>query len=569
MLSSIMNPKTSLINYLSIACFSISGCSGGGGGSGGGGNPRPIPPPIVNNCTSPASAGSGFTHTTQSAGLCYAVDENVTASEIHVLGGGLAMSDINHDGFDDLYVVHGRNMVGQLFLSDGSVFTAATDNNGIEPSSLDNAGYFVDLDGDGWDDFVSIQYRTNYVEIFFNDQTGHFNEATASTGIYLSKQTYSMAAADYDLDGDLDLFFAHWGIPWRTTAEPITQYLWQNDGSGFFTDVSDTVEIKPSFRPPPIDDVLYEHSFTPTFADVNSDGYPDILLAGDYTSSQILINDAGTSFYDATTDAISDENGMGAAVADYDNDGDLDWFVSSIIFRGREEEKKYTGGITGNRLYQNDGHGVFTDVTDAADVRDGAWGWGACFEDFDNDGNADIFHTNGMMSINSIEGDMDDAFFLYQDDYSRLFMAQGDGSFREQSTAMGINHDEQGRGVICTDMDGDGGVDILVANNGKSPSIYSNTNSNGNHYLQIVLEGPAGNSKGIGARVSVETANGTQMREVTLGTNYLSQSPAILHFGLGDATAVTTVTVSWPGAANTQTRIENIDVDQRITILSR
>ena len=127
------------------------------------------------------------------------------------MGGGLAMADIDRDGFLDLYVTHGSYEKGRLFLGNGTEFVPATNNNGIDLSGLDNAGYFIDIDSDGWDDFISIQYQTNFVEIFKNDRTGHFVEATASSGIYLQKRTYSIAAADYDLDGDIDLFFAHWG----------------------------------------------------------------------------------------------------------------------------------------------------------------------------------------------------------------------------------------------------------------------------------------------------------------------------------------------------------------------
>ena len=555
-----IRPKTALLMAVISTC--IVACGGSGGGNGGSVAPPGGPLP-TSNCTTPNETGGVFTQTTQSAGLCYAVNKVIAVSDMQVMGGGLAMSDVNKDGFLDLYVVHGLNEKGRLFLNDGTEFVAAPNNNGINPRGIDNAGYFIDLDSDGWDDFVSIQYEANFVEIFINDQTGHFAEATASTGIYMRKPTYSMAAADYDLDGDIDLFFAHWGWAW-TETDPVTEYLWENDGSGFYTDVSDIIEIIPSFRVPPLDDFLAEHSFTPIFADINSDRYPDILLAGDFGSSQVLINNAGASFTDATTDVISDENGMGAAVADYDNDGDLDWFVSSIYHT--EKDKNYQGGESGNRLYQNDGNGNFADVTDAAGVRDGDWGWGSCFADFDNDGNVDIFHTNGMRSANSLDADASDPLFVFFDDPSRLFLSQGDGTFAEQAVALGINHDDQGRGVLCTDYDNDGRVDVLIATNGKSPTIYRNGFNNGNHYLQVDLVGPPGNRKGIGARVIIETATGTQVQEVLLGSNYLSQQPSTLHFGLGGETTVIAVTVSWPDLAGTVTRIENVNSDQRLTI---
>jgi hypothetical protein len=489
------------------------------------------------------------------------------------MGGGLAMSDIDNDGFLDLYVVHGIHDKGRLYKFDGTSFTLAQENNGITLSGLDNAAYFIDINSDGWDDFISIQHPaggqfSSVIEVFINDQAGRFVESTPSTGIYIRKPTYSMAAADYDLDGDIDLFFAHWGHAWRTPDEEITEYLWENDGTGFFVDVSSKVEILPTFRPPPIDDVLTEHSFTPIFADINADRYPDLLLAGDFKSSQVLINNAGTSFTDATTDVISDENGMGAAVADYDNDGDLDWFVSSIYFSGREEDKQYVGGISGNRLYQNDGTGVFSDVTDEAGVRDGGWGWGSCMEDFDNDGIVDLFHTNGMRAVASREDNETDPFFDYFNDASRLFIGDGVGSFSESAATLGVNHDDQGRGVVCTDFNSDGRIDIVVATNGKAPTIYANNFENSNHYLQIDLEGPPGNREAIGARISVETSLGTQVREVFLGTNYLSQQPATVHFGLGSDATAASVTVAWPDVAATITSLENVPGDQRLTISS-
>ncbi len=547
-----------------MACIVFSACSSGGGGGGNNNPPVPPPGPLPGSfCTTPDTAGGAFVQTTLSAGLCYEVQAVEPIGEMQIMGGGLAMSDVNHDGFLDLYVVHGIGEKGRLYLHDGTRFNEATGNNGIRPRGLDNAGYFVDLDSDGWDDFVSIQYSTNFVEIFMNDQTGQFTEATASTGIFLRNPTYSMAAADYDLDGDIDLFFAHWGEIW-SPGETFVGYLWQNDGSGFFTDVTDIVEIVATFRLKPFEDIQFENSFTPTFADINSDGYPDILLAGDYGSSQVLINNAGMSFTDETTAVISDENGMGGAVADYDNDGDLDWFVTSIFFSGRDKE--YVGGESGNRLYQNDGNGVFTDVTDAAGVRDGAWGWGTCFADFDNDGNMDIFHTNGMRSTSSRDDDTTDPLFVFFHDPSRLFISRGDGTFAEVADAFGIRHDDQGRGIICTDFDNDGGVDVLIASNGKSPTIYRNSFTNANHYLQIDLEGPIGNREGIGARVTVDTASGTRMQEMVLGSNYLSQQPAILHFGLGPDDTATTVTVEWPGLGAAETSLTDVAADQRLTI---
>lgn len=570
-----MTARTILAASASISLVWLAAACGGGGGSGdspgggstGAGTPLPpvaTPPAPSADCTTPTVSGGVFRQITDTLGLCYPVESRFLATETQVMGGGLAMSDVDRDGYVDLYVAHGIDDKGALFLGSADGFVRARGNNGISLDRVDIAGYFVDINADGWDDFVSILYTPNFVEVYLNDGTGQFEEATASTGIWLWKPTSSLAVADYDLDGDLDLFFGHWGVPWEEN-KAFTEYLWENNGTGFFSDVSEIVEIVPAYRPPPEDDARWEYSLTPLFADINSDGYPDMLLTSDFTGTQVLLNNAGESFSDITTEQITDENGMGSTVADYDFDGDLDWFVSSIHNTG---EKHYVGGETGNRLYRNDGEGRFGDVTEDAGVREGAWGWGACFADFDNDGYVDLFHTNGWRSTTSVENDPTDPFHAYLDDPSRLFMANGDRTFTERSATLGINHREQGRGVVCTDFDDDGRIDLFIANNGRSPTVYRNEFDNANHYLQIELKGPAGNPASVGARVFVETARATQMQEVVLGSNYLSQQPCTLHFGLGEATRVASVTVRWPGAHGPETRIDDVAADQRLVVVS-
>ncbi len=518
-----------------------------GGGSGGSANNPPT------NTIDPGD-GNGvptstllFRDRTSALGLRYLIsNDDVSAPEIFRVSGGVSLDDIDNDGTLELYVAHGRNERGRLFTYNGEQFVELADNNGIEPFDLDRAGYFVDVDADGWKDFVSVQ--TESLEVFMNDQTGYFVEATASTNIYHDRSTFSLAAADYDVDGDIDLFFSHWGSNWRLD-EALTQYLWQNDGSGFFTDVTANVAISDEESSAGI---APENSFTPTFADIDSDGYPDMLLVSDFSYSQVLRNDAGQTFTDATTLVISDENGMGNAVADYDRDGDLDWFVSSIHDGDDSDEDD-----TGNRLYRNvDGLGNFEDVTDEAGVRDGYWGWGSCFADFDNDGYLDLFHTNGMEEYGE----------RYLEDPSRLFMSNGDGTFTEQSEAAGILHTGQGRGIACVDFNNDGKLDIFIANNGTGPTVFENESDNANHYLMIDLAGTGKNPDAIGARVTVNSASGSQIQEVQLGTWYLSQGPQRLHFGLGEDDEVSTIEVVWPGPERTTSRVENIAVDQVVEI---
>ena len=501
----------------------------------------PMVAPLA-HCEAPADDGV-FRNVTVSLGLCYdtgAGDNDL--SEAEKTAGGLALSDIDNDGFWDLYVSYGHTTRGQLFRFDGERFVVREDS-GIAPGGMDLGGYFIDLDGDGEKDFVSVQHEG--VEVFLGDGEGVF-QLSEATGISHDSATWSMAAADYDTDGDLDLFFSHWNTG-RTTGE--SEYLWRNDG-GVYSDVSNEVPIRTALG---MDNLVSEYSFTPTFADINSDGFTDLLLASDWGASQVLQNaGVGDTFFDLTTSVISDENGMGSAVADYDRDGDLDWFVSSIWAPGAPSND------SGNRLYRNvDGQGTFEDATDEAGVREGDWGWGSCFADFDNDGHVDLFHTNGFQEPRP----------RFHEDPSRLFMSNGDGTFTDRAAELGLSHTAQGRGVVCTDYNDDGRVDIFIANNGRSPTVFMNDHQNDNHYVVIALVGSEGNAEGIGARVTVTTSSGTQMNEIRLGTAYLSQAPATLHFGLGEDDLIEAIEVLWPGPVQPISRLEMVNADQRLTFV--
>ena len=544
-------PRSFAGGVLIVAALTAFGC-GGGGSSSSAPPPAPPPPPAPVGGGTPepqplahcrANTGGVFTNVTSALGLCYEVeDDGRERTEIRLQGGGIALADIDRDNRLELYVTHGRNLRGRLFAFNGVRFEEV-EASGIEPRGIDQAGFFVDVDEDGWLDLIAM--HEDGIEVFFNDWFGRFRPNAGATNIDNTRATTSMAAADYDADGDLDLFFAHWGTG-HTHGQ--TEFLWEQKGQGTFADVSYRVPTEAA-----TDGVVgaSEYSFTPVFADFDDDGDADLLLASDFGTSQVLRNTVGgDAFVDLTTDVISDENGMGGTVADYDRDGDLDWFVSSIW------DAEVVGNWTGNRLYRNVGDGVFEDATDEAGVRDGGWGWGACFADFDNDGHVDLFHTNGYPN-------QGDGKFIA--DPSRLFMANGDGTFTERAPALGLDHTDQGRGVACADYNDDGWVDVFIANNGKSPTVFRNDHANGNGYLAIDLTGPDGNPQGIGARVRVTSASGTQLAEMRLGEGYLSHPPARLHFGLGtDATC--TVEVRWPGPQPTTTWTRNVAASQRIEI---
>jgi hypothetical protein len=228
---------------------------------------------------------------------------------------------------------------------------------------------------------------------------------------------------------------------------------------------------------------------------------------------------------------------MGSALGDYDDDGDLDWFVTAIGVGNGDPINDI--GTLGNRFYRNvagepGSTGPFEDVTDAVGVADGGWGWGACFLDFENDGDLDIYHTNGWIS-------------LYPDDRSRAFVADGAGSFTDDAEGFGLDDYEEGRGVVCADFDNDGDTDVLLLHRDYplSATLWRNDAAS-NNYLSVKLVGSGLNTEASGARIHATVGGRTQMREIIIGSNFVSQNPTVQTFGLGTASIADELRVEWP-----------------------
>ena len=479
------------------------------------------------------------------------------------MAGGLAAADFDEDGDIDIFVVGGIGNVNSLYRNDGSnVFTEMAADVNLDLEQWGSGPVFGDIDGDGDLDLFVGAIAGSSSRLFRNDQ-GMFIDITDSSGLAItSANTIAATFADYDQDEDLDLFLAHWG----NAPQPDTESLWRNDGSGAFSTASVESGIADQLITASSDNDLKDYSFTWTFSDIDGDRDPDILMTSDFKTSKVFRNNGDATFTDITdTEIIIDQNGMGSAVGDFDNDGDMDWFVTSIIEETDEPDDKY-----GNRLYVNDGLGTFGDATLAAGVDDGGWGWGACMEDFDNDGDLDIFHVNGWPVTGG--GGVDDPND-YSVDRVRYFENQGDGTFVEAAEAAGLTDRGQGRGVACFDSDRDGDLDLLITNNQGEESvvfyenqlsgIYEIQLSEVNHYLAIRLTGSGANTHGIGSWIEVRTSAATQVREIRAGNHYVSQNPAEAHFGLGAETTAD-VKVRWPDGS--ETNLTSVSVDRLLVV---
>jgi len=487
-------------------------------------------------CQSDWTCGWAFEDATAAAGLSiahrYEDDPLNLERELAMTSGGIAAGDYDGDGWIDLYAVGGPDDRNHLLHNRGDgTFEDEAETAGVGlAGSFGAAPMFVDYDGDGNLDLLVGGVNGARVVVFRNRGDGSFFDDTLGSGLEIAEPTLGFAFGDYDRDGDLDACTAHWSVSLSNAPR-----LWRQDDDGFVR-IDAEAGVAERRGEAPVD-----LSFAPNFADIDDDGWPDLLIAADFGSSQVFRNQRDGTFTDITTATIDDENGMGAAVGDYDNDGDLDWFVTSIWNPPGSPVANW--GETGNRLYRNRGDGIFDDVTDEAGVRIGYWGWGSCFADFDLDGHLDLFHVNGWGA------DLAGAFF---EDPSRLFVANGDGTFSERSAELGLNEIDQGRGVACFDYDRDGDVDIFVANNNGPYRLWRNrAEVLGRSYLTIRLAGSRRNSQAIGARVTVTSGALAQVREIRAGNNFVSQDPALAHFGLAAATTVDEIRVRWPDGSET------------------
>ena len=371
----------------------------------------------------------------------------------------------------------------------------------------------------------------------------------------MTRPTYGISAAPLDSDGFPYFYLGHWsGLGTAGTAPA----LWKNDGEALYPWDAQAGTTS--------NDLNQEFNFTPAFADFTGDGITDLVIASDFETSVTLRNTGshsdGPRFVDETDrEVITDENGMGSALLDVDNDGNLEWFVTSIydptVPRGQ-------WGTTGNRLYRNASTAekiAFEDITEAAGVRDGLWGWGACAADFNNDGFTDIFHVNGFGYFPFEEDTKTEYDTLTKDIFqakpSRLFINGGDGTFTDAAQDWHINAPSEGRGLACFDHDRDGDIDIVLLDHSTGLQFYENQSgsASGRAFLNIRLVGAAPNTDALGARVTVTAdvgggfGNQSQLRLSQANSNFNSQNPPDLHFGLGQAAEADSLRVVWPGGA--------------------
>jgi hypothetical protein len=267
-----------------------------------------------------------FTDVTAEAGLSFEHGYTSTGPDFRQPSenaGGVAAGDYDRDGWVDLYVVRGDIGPNLLFRNRGDgTFEEVGAAAGVALTGVRSSGpLFADLDGDGWLDLIVGGVEGTPVTVFHNQGNGTFTDVTATSGISIpaGRDTFGITAADYDRDGDLDLFLTHWLTTFFNFPDTSSYQLWKNDGHGVFSDVSLAAGLTPMG---PSDNW---NGFTANFADMDGDHCPDLLVTGDFFSSRYYKNNRnGTFTYATDRSVITDGNGMGGDIGDYDRDDDLD-----------------------------------------------------------------------------------------------------------------------------------------------------------------------------------------------------------------------------------------------------
>ncbi len=440
--------------------------------------------------------------------------------------GGAGVGDFDRDGDQDIFVVGGNEGTDQLYINNGNgTFTNKASAWGVAVAGVRHSGVAVgDYDNDGdLDLMVTCVVEGNSPvpaenRLYRNNGDNTFTDVADQAGVRFTPRglndSFSSAFGDYDKDGDLDLYIAGWYGG---------NHLYTNNGDGTFTVQPDSI-----FGGDVIDLI---RGYAARFTDINNDTWPDILLAADFTTSRLYINNRDGTFTNATQawGAGLDSNGMGHCQGDFNNDGLIDWYVTSRIAPG--------GAVgSGNMLYMNNGDSTFSETSVAAGVNFGEWGWGADAVDFNQDGLLDIVATNGWNGS------------YFSVDPTHLWINDGDGTFTDVRVSAGILHTGQGRGLLTFDADNDGDRDLLIANNDQ-PLTYYEIEITGTNALTLFFDTKGDGAlppDGFGVRVEVDANGITQHREMDGGSNYLAQSELSVLVGLGAATAADEVRVIWP-----------------------
>ena len=477
---------------------------------------------------------------------------------VETMGSGGALFDFDNDDDLDLYLVQGNSLSpsagrmpeNRLYRNDAGIFVDITASANVGDTGYGLGAVAADYNSDGYCDLYVTNLGKNV--LYRNNGDGTFTDVTEQAQVGCPLLSASAAFADIDRDGDLDLYVCNYveyaletDIPCyyknslRIYCGPneyqgIADVLYRNNGDGTFTDITRQAGVyEPTTR-----------GLGVVFTDVDNDGWMDIYVANDMSPNTLFMNQGNGVFQEEGVlrgvayngDGLANGS-MGVDAGDYDNDGDVDLWVTNFA-------------LEANCLMRNDGEGYFEDVTfdtDLADPSFYALGFGTRFIDFDNDGWLDILVGNGHIWDNVRQIDAKQHYAqpvqLFR---NRGGISQNGAGFTEITAEAGLDKTSYVvRGMLFGDIDTDGDMDVVLCQSNRPAIILSNEVGNVNAWLRVRLVGTDGNTDAIGAQVQVETDGTTLLREVICGASYLSGNDLCLTFGLGSVTRVDTLQIRW------------------------
>ena len=526
-------------------------------------------------------------------------------------GGGVCVGDINGDSLPDIFF-SGNQVKNKLYLNKGDLkFEDITDRAGVGGNSTWNTGsVMADVNGDGLLDIyvcavVGLKNLVGHNELFINNGDNTFSERSAEFGLDFESYSSTAAFLDFDRDGDLDMYllshaihtpesFGHADLRKTRTYESGGKLL-RNDGEKF-TDVSEAAGIYGGVN---------GYGLGLAISDFNVDGYPDIFVGNDFHEDDYFyVNNGDGTFSEKGEYALTSMSkfSMGNDVADINHDGLPDLITldmlpedEQVLKRSVDEENisimKLRTGKYGynyqfprNTLQINQGNGRFAETALMSNVAATDWSWSALFCDFDQDGNQDLFVSNGIprrpndldyikyVSSDEVKKTIETTKIVDQKALSLMpngemknYVFKGSGSYGFENKSDAWLPDEKTCSTASAygDLDNDGDLDLVVNNVNAGAQVYINQNDD-HHYLKIRLKYQGQNPFGIGARVYSFHRGIMQMKEMYSVRGFQASSEPIIHFGYGDVDRVDSLKVVWPNG--TTQKLLNAKTGQSLTI---
>ena len=538
-------------------------------------------------------------------------------------GGGVALGDINNDGFADIFLTS-NTAENKLYLNQKNwKFSDITSGTGMKQDSMWSTGaVMTDVNADGWLDIYvcnsgNMRTGNRRNKLYINNKDLTFTESAKQYGLDVSGYTTQVSFFDYDLDGDLDCFMINnspipfsslnfsgmrdrpekdWSIDEKYKGGG--NHLFRND-NGRFTEVTAQAGIHTS---------MISYGLGVSVGDINNDGYPDVYIGNDFIERDYMyMNQKNGTFKDELEDKIEhiSMSSMSTDLADINNDGHLEIFTTDMfpesdyrlktmgtfdnvdLYRSKQKAGFYHQFVK-NCLQLNNGNGYFSDIANFSGVDATDWSWAGLLFDADNDGYNDIFVCNG---VNRDVGNLDFLDFFSNDVYRKMqetgqtgdvnellkhipinpqqnkcYRNEGDLRFTDVSTSWGFSEKSFSNGAAYGDLDNDGDLDLVINNENFPAFVYQNHSRevSNNNYLSVELRGNGGNTFAIGSKIKIHKGPQVFYREVIPSRGFQSSVDFKNIIGLGKNDAVDSMVIVWPD--NTSSKIISPSLNKHYVI---